>query len=154
MALFLKIRSFCSAQEMLNYQCHCQVMQQAWLRAICGFCGFFSVCQRMPELTSHGNCWRPEASSVNTSITNLLIYSRNQRKKEETHNDCGPYSHIKFSSWPQERGTVCFICMIQKYNLPWNAGFSNGKYSNFFQGVVSEVVLLMCILCFFPHTYL
>lgn len=28
---------------MLNYQCHCQVMQEAWLRAICGFCGFFSV---------------------------------------------------------------------------------------------------------------
>lgn len=69
---------------MLSYQCHCQVMQQAWLQAICGFCGFFSVCQQMPELTSHGNCRWPEASSVNTSITNLLIYSRNQRKKRRT----------------------------------------------------------------------
>ena len=52
----------------------------------------------------------------------------------------------QFSSWPQERGIACWICMIQKYNLPQKKRFSDRKYSDFFQGVVSEVERL-------KHTY-
>lgn len=56
----------------------------------------------MLELTHYGNCQWPESSSVNTPISNLLIYSRRQGKKRLR--DCRPYSHIN-SPWdPRKEG--------------------------------------------------
>lgn len=138
--------NFWSTQEMLNFQCHCWVMQQEWAWAICGFCGFFSVCQQMPELTHHGNCQWPEPSSVNTSISILLRAGIKERRDSQRLQALLSY---QFSLWPWERGMACLICVIQKYNFPLNTKFPQKKYLNFFQGVVSEVELLKRILCSF-----
>ena len=136
--------NFWSAQEMLSFQCHCRVMQQEWAWAICGFCGFFSVCQQIPELTHHGNCQWPEPSSVNTSISILLRAGIKERRDSQRLQALLSY---QFSLWPWERGMACLICVIQKYNLPLNKEFHQRKYSDFFQGVVSEVELLKHVFC-------
>lgn len=137
---------------MLNYQCHCQVRQQERLQTICGFCGFFSACQQVPELAYQGNCRWPESSSVNTSISNRLIYSRNQRKKRLTE-IVGPALVSNSPCDPRKAGSTLLVwfrniifCGVQH---------SNRKHSNFFQGIVSEVVLLKCILCsFLQHVFI
>ena len=131
--------SFWSAQEMLNFQCQGQVMQQEWAWAICGFCGFFSVCQQMPELTHHSNCQWPEPSSVNTSISILLRAGIKERRDSQRLQALLSYL---VSLWPWERGMACLMWVIQKYNLQLNKEFPQRKYSDFFQGVVSEVELL------------
>lgn len=112
--------NFWGAQEMLSFQCHCRVMQQEWAWAICGFCGFFSVCQQMPELTHHGNCQWPEPSSVNTSISILLRAGIKERRDSQRLQALLSY---QFSLWPWERGMACLICVIQKYNLPLHKSF-------------------------------
>lgn len=146
--------NFWRAREVLNYQCHGQVMQQEWFRAICGFCGFFSVCQLMPELTHHGDCRWAESSSVNTSISNLLIYSRHQGKKRLTKT-VGPTLISILPATPGKRYRLIYL-HDSEIQSPWNEEFSDTKYSNFFQGVVPEVALLKCVFCapFCQHVFM
>ena len=75
--------NFWSAQEMLNFQCHCRVMQQEWAWAICGFCGFF--------LCLSANAWADSPRQLSVTWTLLSEYlhlnssqSRNQGKKRLT----------------------------------------------------------------------
>lgn len=145
--------NFWRAREVLNYQCHGQVMQQEWFRAICGFCGF---------LCPSANAWAD--SPWRLSVTWILLsehlhlkssHLQQASRKEETQKDCRPYSHINSPCDPGKRYRLIYL-HDSEIQSQWNEEFSNTKYSNFVQGVVSEVALLKCVFCapFCQHVFM